>query len=160
MVACCADVAPIHILLTRRAVSTRATVLSGENTMEVGAEKTPDKAKLMSLDQIDGRTMAAKNARALIESLESDLGGSDRLTAAEREIVRRAALTAAMAEHMEAGWLTGRGVDVAAYCALVNVQRRLLMTVGLQRRSRDVTPDLARYIAAHAVPPERDGAGS
>jgi hypothetical protein len=113
--------------------------------------KTADKAKLLTLDQLDGRTMAAKNARALMDNLENDLGGADRLTAAEREIVRRAALVSAMAEHEETSWLMGKGVDVAAYCALVNVQRRLLTTVGLQRRSRDVTPDLAKYIAQRGV---------
>ena len=32
----------------------------------------------------------------------------------------------------------------------VNVQRRLLVTVGLQRRSRDVTPDLDAYVAGRA----------
>lgn len=124
--------------------------------MEVQAEKAADKAKLLSFDQLDGRTIAAKNARALIETLASDLGGADRLTAAEREIVRRAALSSAMLEHMEALWLIGKGVDVAAYCALVNVQRRLLTTVGLQRRPRDVTPDLAKYIAARTAPAAPD----
>ena len=116
------------------------------------ATKLADKAKLLSFDQLDGRTMATKNARSLIENLESDLGGSDRLSAGEREIVRRAALTSAMLEHVEALWLMGKGVDVAAYTALANLQRRLLVTVGLQRRSRDVTPDLARYIEANAAP--------
>lgn len=110
------------------------------------ATNPTDKTKLLTLDQLDGRTLAAKNARALIESMENDLGGADRLTAAERELVQRAALTSAMCEHMEAAWLTGKGLDVGAYSALVNVQRRLLATVGLQRRPRDVTPDLASYI--------------
>jgi len=52
---------------------------------------------------------------------------------------------------MEARWLTGHPIDVAAYCALVNVQRRLLTTVGLQRRPRDVTPNHADYVAANTI---------
>jgi len=40
---------------------------------------------------------------------------------------------------------------LAAYCALVNVQRRLLTTVGLQRRPRDVTPNHADYVAANTI---------
>jgi len=121
--------------------------------MELTGRNNPDKAdklRLLSIDQLDGRTMAAKNARALIEAIESDLGGADRLTAAEREIVQRAALASAMLQHAEAMWLMGRPIDVQEYCALTNVQRRSLTTLGLNRRSRDVTPDLSAYIAARA----------
>ena len=123
--------------------------------MDIAAGKASDKTRLLSLDQLDGRTLAAKNVRTLIDAIESDLGGSDRLTAAEREIVRRAALASAMLENLEAAWLTGGGLDVGAYTALVNVQRRLLTTVGLERRAKDVTPDLERYIAdaATVIPP-------
>lgn len=108
------------------------------------------KRTLLTFDQLDGRTVAAKKAKALIAELESDLGGADRLSAGEREIVQRAALAAAMIEHMEAAWLSGTGLDVTAYNALVNNQRRLLETLGLKRRPRDVTPDLADYIAGQS----------
>jgi hypothetical protein len=118
--------------------------------MDKEPTSTPDKVQLLSLDQLDGRTQAAKLARQLISALEDDLGGADRLTTSEREIVRRAALISAMAEHLEAQWLLGKGLDVGAYTALVNVQRRLLTTVGLERRARDVTPDLSRYIEQSA----------
>ena len=123
--------------------------------MDLATGSETDKTKLLTLGQLDGRTVAAKSVRALIDAIEDDLGGSDRLSAGEREIVKRAALAGAMIEHLEAVWLTGNGLDVAAYTALVNVQRRLLTTVGLQRRAKDVTPDLAKYIAGAAtvIPP-------
>jgi hypothetical protein len=123
--------------------------------MDMAGGNEADKTKLLTLGQLDGRTVAAKSVRALIDAIEDDLGGSDRLSAGEREIVKRAALAGAMIEHLEAVWLTGNGLDVAAYTALVNVQRRLLTTVGLQRRAKDVTPDLAKYIASAAtvIPP-------
>lgn len=108
------------------------------------------KMRLLTLGDLDGRTNAAKAAKALITDLESDLGGADRLSAGERALVVRAAVTTAMVEHIEATWLSGGELDVAAYSALVNVQRRLLTTVGLQRRPRDVTPALADYVAAMA----------
>ena len=107
----------------------------------------------MSLADLDGRTIAARDAKALIGDIESDLGGADRLSAGEREIVQRAALASAMLRHMEAGWLTGRGIDVAAYTTLANTQSRLLKMLGLERRPRDVTPDLHKYIAATADKP-------
>jgi hypothetical protein len=117
---------------------------------------TPDtgrKVRLRSLAELDGRTQAAKAAKALIAELEADLGGADRLSAGEHEIVQRCALASAMLRDMEANWLSGRPLDIAAYTTLANTQSRLLKLLGLERRPRDVTPDLHRYIAARAEPP-------
>jgi hypothetical protein len=123
---------------------------------DIGGGNPPDggeKVRLMSLADLDGRTIAARDAKALIRDIESDLGGADRLSAGEREIVQRAALASTMLRNMEAGWLTGRGIDVAAYTTLANTQSRLLKMLGLERRQRDVTPDLRKYIAAVADKP-------
>jgi hypothetical protein len=48
------------------------------------------KYRLVSLDNLDGRTAAAKHAKSLIEAFENDLGGKDQLSTAESELVRRA----------------------------------------------------------------------
>jgi hypothetical protein len=121
----------------------------------IAADNVPDagrKARLLTLGDMDGRTAAAKNVRALIADIESDLGGADRLSAGEREIVQRAALASAVLQDMEAHWLSGRSLDIASYTTLANTQSRLLKLLGLERRPRDVTPDLARYMEAHAAP--------
>ena len=60
--------------------------------MDLAASNETDKTKLLTLGQLDGRTVAAKSVRALIDAIEDDLGGSDRLSAGEREIVKRAAV--------------------------------------------------------------------
>jgi hypothetical protein len=78
------------------------------------------KVRLMTLGDLDGRTNAAKTARALIAELESDLGGADRLTACERVLAHRAAVATAMLKNMEARWLSGRGLDVASCATLTN----------------------------------------
>lgn len=117
--------------------------------MELTGGKPPEKVQLLSLGDLDGRTLAARQARQLIDDLESDLGGRDRLSAAERELIQRAALSGAMLQDLETRYLMGKGIDVAAYSTLANAQRRLLATVGLKRRPRDVT-DLSAYIAGHA----------
>ena len=123
---------------------------------KLGEGKAPNggkKARLLSLADLDGRTNAAKWARSLVADLESDLGGAERLSAAEREIVQRCALASAMLQDMEATWLTGRGVDVAAYTTLANSQSRMLKMIGLARRPRDVTPDLTEYVAQRTPSP-------
>jgi hypothetical protein len=40
-------------------------------------------------------------------------------------------------------------VDVAEHLAAINAQRRVLATIGLERRARDVTPSLDRYLEEH-----------
>ena len=50
-------------------------------------------------------------------------------------------------ESCEARWLAGETVELADYLAAINAQRRVLATIGLERRPRDVTPDLKTYIA-------------
>lgn len=114
-----------------------------QNTNDAAAGKI----RLRSLDDLDGRTITAQKARTMVESLEADMGGADRLSTAERALVVRAAVTTAIIENMEASALSGGDIDVAAYATLTNNLRRLLTTVGLQRRQRDVTPDLDEYVA-------------
>ena len=82
----------------------------------------------------------------LVSGLESDLGGGDRLTVAERQLVQRAAVLGAIIEHHETLWLDGQVINVNEHLASINAQRRVLEAVGLERRARDVTPDLDTYL--------------
>lgn len=118
-----------------------AAVNDGGNPPDTGG-----KSRLLTLDSLDGRTAAAKLARGLIGAIESDLGGADALSAGERQLVQRAAILGAVAEDSEARWMAGEPIDSAAYLATINAQRRVLATLGLGRRSRDITT-LAQYLA-------------
>jgi hypothetical protein len=109
--------------------------------------KNTGKLRLLTLSHLDGRTAAAKRARDLIEAIETDLGGSDRLSTGERQLVQRAAVLGAVLTDTESRWIEGEPVDLTGYCTIVNAQRRVLETIGLRRRSRDVTPDLHDYLA-------------
>jgi len=97
-----------------------------------------EKLRLLSLSDIDKRTAAYRRTIALIEMLEADAGGHGRLSTAERALIQRAAVTAALAEHLETRWLSGGEIDPAMYCTLGNALRRLLESVGLRRVPREV----------------------
>jgi hypothetical protein len=115
------------------------------DTDQVRATSQPDtgpKVRLLTLESLDQRTHAARLARSLIEEIESDLGGVEHLSAGIRQIVKRAAVLGAYVENCEVRWLSGQAVDIAEYLMAVGVQRRLLVTIGLERRSRAVTPTL------------------
>jgi hypothetical protein len=100
------------------------------------------------LGHLDGRTAAARRARELIEAIELDLGGSDHLSEGSRQLVQRAAVLGTFIESCEVQWLGGVAVDLADYLAAINSQRRVLATIGLERRAREVTPSVNDYLAA------------
>jgi hypothetical protein len=94
------------------------------------------KVRLVSLEQLDGRTAAFKAAQNQIRMLSADLGND--LSVAEQQLVTRAALVGAIASDFEARWVAGEQVPLMDYLAAVNVQRRVLATLGLQRRAKTV----------------------
>jgi hypothetical protein len=110
---------------------------------------TKQKARLLTLDSLDRRTAAYRETRQLIDDIEADLGGRDALSAASRQLVQHAAVLGAMLIDSEARYVSGEPVDPMSLCTLINAQRRVLETVGLQRRARDVTDPL-EYARRHA----------
>jgi hypothetical protein len=108
---------------------------------------TQGKLRFLSLHDVDRRTAAYRKTVDLISAIEADLGGADRLSTGERQLIQRAAVTGAMLEDQEARWLSGKDIDPALYAALGNAQRRMFEAVGLRRQPRDVTPKLSSYLA-------------
>jgi hypothetical protein len=106
---------------------------------------------LKTLNQIDGRTFASKRAHQLIRALSLDISPGGDLTESMKQLIQRAAILGALIESSEAQWLAGDAVDLNAYFMAVNSQRRILITLGLDRRTRDVTPPLAQYLAERSA---------
>jgi hypothetical protein len=112
-----------------------------------GSRKHAVKARLLTLNDIDGRTTAARETRDLIAALEADQGGRDQISTARLQLIEAAGLTTAMRKDLGARWLAGEQVDVTVYCTLTNSERRLYETSGLNRVPTDVT-SLGEYLAA------------
>jgi hypothetical protein len=104
----------------------------------------------LGLKDLDGRTKAAARLKQLIGALEVDLGGADRLSTAQSLLVTRAAVLAVQCEDFEMRFVAGRPVELTDYFTCVNVSRRVLATLGLERRARDVSaqPSLREYLSA------------
>jgi hypothetical protein len=105
---------------------------------------------LRTLDELDGRTRASQRTRELLSSIHVDLGGSERLTQAQRQLAQRAAVLGALLEDYEVRWAAGEPFDLNAYLAGINAQRRVLATLGLERRAKDVTPEISAYLRRKA----------
>jgi hypothetical protein len=97
---------------------------------------------LLTLNSLDHRTLAAKQVRDTIGAIESDLGGPDNITVAKRQIVESAAITSAMVADMGSRWIAGEEIDLALFTTLCNSHRRLLESVGLEFKAKDITPSI------------------
>src|SRR5262245_66535911 len=92
----------------------------------------PPKTRLLTLEGLDRRTAAYRETKQLIEEISGDLGGADRLSAAERQMVQHGAVLGAYASDLEAQYLKGRRIDLTALCTILNTQRRCFDVVGFQ----------------------------
>lgn len=126
-------------------------------TAQMDAKRSADapakrgrKTRLRTLADLDRRTKTARAAFELRDRIVADLGGVDHLSAMHMELVDNVCVMGAMLRDMAAGYLTGGPIDLAEFTTLANAQRRLLADLGLERRAKDVTPDLRDYMAQKA----------
>ena len=113
-----------------------------------GAPVRRGKVRLLSLEDLDGRTRAARATDQMLGDLIEDLGGERNCSTAERELAKRAAILSAMLADAECRWLSGERIQLTDYLPTLNAHRRVLTTLGLERRARDATPPSLRdYLA-------------
>ena len=79
------------------------------------------------------------------------------MSTAEAQITDKAAFIAMTLEQMQITALSGEQIDLQRYGELTDRLRRLFETVGLARRSRDITPSLNQYTAMRQAPTEAAG---
>jgi hypothetical protein len=99
---------------------------------------------------VDRRSSWARRMRDLLNDQIADLGGFDEVSAAEHNIVRRVATITTELELLERKFVDANGAkpqDLQLYLTASNTVRRLLEAVGLQRRSKDVSPPTLDEIA-------------
>jgi hypothetical protein len=101
---------------------------------------------------IDGRSVWIRRAKEVVASHLSDMGGEANCSAAECSIVRRAAILTVELERLESQFAVAGAADANAldqYSRIAGNLRRLLESVGLKRRARDVTT-LSDYLSNNA----------
>jgi hypothetical protein len=101
----------------------------------------------------DGRGPWTRRWRDLVELHIADLGGADLMSEAQLSLCRRVSAIEVQLEQMEASMSEGDlKVDLDLYNRLAGNLRRILERIGLERRPRDVTPDLRSYLAGKGQP--------
>jgi hypothetical protein len=112
------------------------------------------------LPGVDGRSAWVRRCKDVIAEHISDLGGLDNVSAAERSIVRRASVITTELERLEARFAVAGAAspeDIDLYLRASNSLRRLLESVGIQRRPRNITPNLSQYLALKEQQEQHNG---
>ena len=120
----------------------RSAVTNGRRTFVVG----------------DGRGLWARRYRDLIALHVSDLGGPDAgLSEAQLSLIRRAAAVEVELEQMEGKLSRGEPVDLDLFTRALGHLRRVLETLGIERRQKEMTLldawDQAQVLAAATEKP-------
>ena len=95
------------------------------------------------LPGVDGRSLWARRFRDLIELHIEDKGGPANCSHAEVALHKRAACLIVELERFEVRFASnggGKVWELNLYQRMTNTLRRILETLGLDRRPRDVTP--------------------
>ena len=132
--------------------------MQSKSTNAAKSRKNPAKGRsaitngnllLTDITDADGRGIWHRRFRDLVNLHTSDLGGPDVVSESEKFLIRRCATLNTELERMEiqfaeAGQSTLQQLET--YQRASNSLRRLLLALGLQRRSKDITPTLAEYL--------------
>lgn len=114
------------------------------------------------LNDVDHRVGEMRRLRDCTEAHVSQLGGADLISHSEKILVGRAAMLTVLAEMQEQTFARNRmkvtSVDLDSYQRAVSCLRRVLETLGLQKRAKSV-PRLSEYLQSLEHEPEREAAG-
>jgi hypothetical protein len=119
---------------------------SPTDCLAVARAKDPQRSRITNgsalLPGVDGRSPWVRRCKDILASHLSDKPDA---SAAEQAIIRRAAVLIVELERLETRFALAGEADpqtLDLYGRTANSLRRLLESVGLQRRARDVTPTL------------------
>jgi len=95
------------------------------------------------LPDVDGRSLIARRYRDIIGAILVDQGGVDQCSESRKQLVRRFAASAVLAEQMEARLANGEEIDVATHALLVSSLVRVAQRIGIDRVAKDIGPTLS-----------------
>jgi hypothetical protein len=122
------------------------------DAIDIEPHCTPDahagagKLRLLTRDQLDGRTKAAQKFDAVAHAIAEDLGGEDRLSAIEKHLVEAFAGVSIHLGDIHARLLLGERINICEHATAVSTMVRIASRVGVRRVVRDVTPTVGDYV--------------
>jgi len=104
------------------------------------------KVRLLTRQNLDGRTKGRKQFDAIAEGIADDLKGSGKLSTIQLHLIEAFAGCAIIINAINARLLSGQAIDVTEHSQAASTLVRLASRLGIHRRMRDVN-DLTEHIA-------------
>jgi hypothetical protein len=131
-------------------IASDSVELAAEKPLQGRAKRRHVRARpqLLTRNELDGRSNAAKTFDRLVSEIETDLGGRDQLSAIERTLIEAYAGAYVSLCNLSMRLALGEQIDLSEHSAAVGAMVRVASRLGLQRRARDVTspPSVAEYL--------------
>ena len=108
------------------------------------------------LPGIDGRSIIARRYRDIASAILTDQGGEDACSESRKQLIRRFAAAAVLAEQMEAELANGKQVDIAQHALLCSTLVRVARQIGINRIAKDITPSLGELLQQDAQRQQRE----
>jgi hypothetical protein len=105
------------------------------------------------LPHTDGRSLIVRRFRDVASALLADAAGEDQCSEARRQLIRRFAAGAVLAEQLESRLANGEQIDVSEWALLSSTLTRLAGKIGIDRRQKPV-PTLDEYLKQQRDMPE------
>lgn len=117
----------------------------------VTPSKGGSKARLLTFDDLDRRTKSYQQAVEFRDELIGERGGTANLDGMRIRFIEDFAITSAMIRDAQVRWLRGdTEVNLSEIATLLNCRRRDADLIG-GTEPRDITPDIATFMANKAA---------
>jgi hypothetical protein len=99
-----------------------------------------------AIPHVDGRRWIARRYRQIANAILVDQGGADRCSESRKQLIRRFAAAAVLAEELEVQLARGEEVDVTRHALLCSTLVRIAQRIGINRIPRNLVPSLDDYL--------------
>lgn len=99
------------------------------------------------LPDCDGRSVIARRYRDIASAILIDQGGADLCSESRKQLVRRFAAAAVLAEQMEAALARGQEISITEHCLLASTMVRIGHRIGIDRIPKPISDEDAELEA-------------
>jgi hypothetical protein len=98
------------------------------------------------LPDVDGRSLVARRYREIASAILVDQGGEDQCSESRKQLIRRFAASALLAELMEADLANGKKISISEHALLVSSLVRVARQIGVARIPKNIVPTLGSIL--------------
>jgi hypothetical protein len=104
------------------------------------------------LPDVDGRSLIARRYRDIASALLADSAGAAECSEARKQLIRRFAAAAVLAEQLEAQLARGEKIDISEHALLCSTLVRVARQIGVDRIAKNISPTLSDYFKSEPPP--------